>query len=392
MEELVQRFKKIINDDNQRQNYLKSSLGVQSTNPTFNNANKNQSLPKDDLIESINEDLQFEQNSNHNNSSPNNSKHNNSSNNSSISESPPRKKRFLLSHHNTKEQLPLTTSSALSSKNKFKTSQTNNKFSSSEMLSSFKHKKITKSLSESQMLKPSSFSNSTSAYAKFHSKSLSKDKSDNNETNPTLLAIAKTIQYINKNKDNLNSNKLLEMLSEISISYDKTINTNENNTQKELIMQTKYETAEKMMKNYELKYLTAERDKNTLTKNYNDLQNKFNLLQQQYEINLKEIQELSLLKKNNDVLIKTNEDLHKVINDMNVKNDFVKKKYEEEINTIKQMFNDYHTKLEFVESKLYTSSSSSNHIQNIKLNTNSNSNNSFIKDEIKTLTLNNSNN
>ena len=54
------------------------------------------------------------------------------------------------------------------------------------------------------------------------------------------------------------------------------------------------------------------------------------------------------------------------------------------------MFNDYHTKLEFVESKLYTSSS--NHIQNIKLNTNSNSNNSFIKDEIKTLTLNNSNN
>ena len=121
MEELVQRFKKIINDDNQRQNYLKSSLGVQSTNPTFNNANKNQSLPKDDLIESINEDLQFEQNSNHNNSSPNNSKHNNSSNNSSISESPPRKKRFLLSHHNTKEQLPLTTSSALSSKNKFKT-------------------------------------------------------------------------------------------------------------------------------------------------------------------------------------------------------------------------------------------------------------------------------
>jgi hypothetical protein len=68
------------------------------------------------------------------------------------------------------------------------------------------------------------------------------------------------------------------MLSEISISYDKTINTNENNTQKELIMQTKYETAEKMMKNYELKYLTAERDKNTLTKNYNDLQNKFNLL------------------------------------------------------------------------------------------------------------------
>lgn len=387
MEELVQRFKKIINDDNQRQNYLKSSLNIQSANPTFPNANKNQSSRQDDLIESINEDLQFEQHSNHNNSSPNNSKHSGSS---SISESPPRNKRFLLSHHNTKEHLPLTTSSALSSKTKFKASQTNNKFSSSEMLSSFKHKKITKSLSESQMLKPPSFSNSTSSYAKFHSKSLSKDKGDNNETNPTLLAIAKAIQYVNKNKDNLNSNKLLELLSEISMSYDKTTNANESNTQKELIMQTKYETAEKMMKNYELKYLTAERDKNALVKNYNDLQNKFNLLQQQYEVNLKEIQDLSLLKKNNDVLIKTNEDLHKVINDMNVKNDFVKKKYEEEINAIKQMFNDYHTKLEFVESKLYTSSG--NYMHNIKLNTNSNSSNSVIKDEMKTLTLNNSNN
>ena len=82
-----------------------------------------------------------------------------------------------------------------------------------------------------------------------------------------------------------------------------------------------------MVKNFELKYLTSEKEKNKIIKQYNELESRFNKIKEKNEMNVQRNEEFLRLEKNNYVLLQTNEDLKKQINEINIQNDFVKKKY-----------------------------------------------------------------
>ena len=216
-----------------------------------------------------------------------------------------------------------------------------------------KNKKIMKSFSESQMLPSAKPKRSLSSEKSLQS-SLFKPTNINDD--PIIATIKKTINYIEKQKENVSVSTIVDNLNEILDLYISSLSdlriTTKNLDEKEFVMQNKYEVAEKMMKNFELKYLTSEKEKAKLTKQLNDLNNKFSALAEKNETILQKKEEMIRLEKNNYVLLQTNEDLKKQINEINLKNDFVKKKYDEEVKEIKSMLMVYKERLEKVENKM----------------------------------------
>lgn len=244
--------------------------------------------------------------------------------------------------------------------NKFNETQKET-FVSSEMLTRSErnsNKKFTKSLSESQM-KHSSFGR--------RSFSSSKGKKSN-ESDKIVSLISSTISYIQNNKDNLSLSVLIDKLNEIldahiaSLSDMRVASTTLD--QKELIMTTKYETAEKLAKNFELKYLTAEKEKTKLNKQLDEMIVRYNQMKEKNELNAQKNEEMLRLEKNNFVLMQTNEELKKEINEMNVKGDFVKKKYEEQVGEIKAMMKMYKERLSEIEDRVYNKKSNVNRNNN----------------------------
>ena len=206
-----------------------------------------------------------------------------------------------------------------------------------------KNKKIMKSFSESQMLPSAKPKRSLSSEKNLQS-SLFKPT---NISDDPIIATVKENASLSTIVDNLNEilDLYISSLSDLRI-------TTKNLDEKEFVMQNKYEVAEKMMKNYELKYLTSEKEKTKLTKQLTDLNNKFNALAEKNETILQKKEEMIRLEKNNYVLLQTNEDLKKQVNEINLKNDFIKKKYDEEVKEIKSMLMVYKERLEKVENKM----------------------------------------
>ena len=237
--------------------------------------------------------------------------------------------------------------------NDFIESQKNFKFESSIM--NLKKSSSNKSNKFSQSFNGNN--NQINSLNKLKSSS-SSSKIDKEESNDQILfLINKTLKYIQSHKNSLNAEIIEENLNNI---YDAYINSISNqrinsskNIDKDLIMQTKYETAQKMFKNFELKYLTSEKEKNKLNEQYNILLEKYNRLKDRNELNVQRGEDKIKLEKNNSILIEVNEDVKKKMNEMNLKNDFVKKKYDEEIENIKNLLKEYKQKLEQIENKVY---------------------------------------
>lgn len=270
-------------------------------------------------------------------------------------------------------------------RNKFNETQKNT-FTSSDLLTRSErnqNKHFTKSFSESQMQKNPSFGRRSSSSKSKEKNQLSlkfseSKRSSLDQNDKIVNIISKTISYIEKQKDNISLSKIVDNLNEILDLHiaslgDMRVATTQLG-EKEIIMQTKYETAEKMAKNFELKYLTSEKEKSKLNKQFDEISTRYNQLKEKYEMHLQQNEEMERLEKNNQTLLINNDDLKKQISEMNVRNDFIKKKYEEEISDIKNLLNLYKEKLEIIENRIY----------NKQININKNNNNF----EDKTITLN----
>lgn len=236
------------------------------------------------------------------------------------------------------------------------------------------NKKLTKSLSENHSNKFGNNNTFSAPKQKSSTKKLQNDK--------LTKLITNCINYIQKNKDNISLNKVLDNLNEILEEHISNLSELKLNSDKEsqqkIVMQTKYETAEKMMKNFELKFLTSEKEKNKLIKQINDMTNQNLKLTESTKKFQQNESEINMINKNNKILIDMNEELKKVNSDLIIKGDFIKKKYEEDISEIKYLLSAYKEKLEKIENKLY-------------LKNNPNNNSSRILDnskEDKTMTLN----
>ena len=211
--------------------------------------------------------------------------------------------------------------------------------------------------------------------------------------------LTKTLAYIKSNKNNYDINLITNNINNVLDLYINSLSNqrlkNAKSSEKDIILQTKYETAEKMVKNFELKYLTSEKEKNKIIKQYNDLEIKFNKIKEKNEMNVQRNEEFLRLEKNNYVLLQTNEDLKKQINEINIQNDFVKKKYEDEIKIVKNLLNQYHQQLVQLQNKIFNSqennSINTNQEENIineGRNNNIENNNYSNQNNDKSLTLN----
>jgi hypothetical protein len=185
---------------------------------------------------------------------------------------------------------------------------------------------------------------------------------ENQDTITNLLT--KTLAHIKSNKNNSDINLISSNINKVLDLYINSLSNqrlkNAKSSEKDIILQTKYETAEKMVKNFELKYLTSEKEKNKIIKQYNDLEVRYNKIKEKNEINVQRNEEFLRLEKNNYVLLQTNEDLKKQINEINIQNDFVKKKYEDEIKIVKNLLNQYHQQLVQLQNKIFNSGENKN--------------------------------
>jgi hypothetical protein len=88
---------------------------------------------------------------------------------------------------------------------------------------------------------------------------------DDQSNDKIMKLILKSISYIEKNQDHLNIGKLLEMINEYLDFYVEFINSNKlilkKFDEKEMIMKTKCDAADKIIKDYELKFLTSEKER-----------------------------------------------------------------------------------------------------------------------------------
>ena len=230
-------------------------------------------------------------------------------------------------------------------------------------------------------------SRSSSKNKKYHfSKSLSEENNNLNKPSNNLSLISKTIYlekenqdsitnlltktlaYIKSNKNNYDINLITDNLNKILDLYINSLSNqrlkNVKSSEKDIILQTKYETAEKMVKNFELKYLTSEKEKNNIIRQYNELEMKFNKIKEKNEINVQKNEEFLRLEKNNYVLLQTNEDLKKQLNEINMQNDFVKKKYEDEIKIVQKLLNQYHQQLIQLQNKIFMNNFDKNNNKN----------------------------
>jgi hypothetical protein len=244
---------------------------------------------------------------------------------------------------------------------KFNESQKNFNFDSSLMKLSNKNSnnltninnKFSKSFSESSLQ-----NNITNSLNKNNNSSLEnlKEKSTLSIHDEMTQAISKTINYIKKYKEKSDLNTIVTYLNEILDIYinmytNLRINDKKTN-EKDYILTTKYNTAEKMVKTYELKVLTLEKEKNNIIKKYNDLVDNYDRLKEKNEKFIENKENMIRLEKNNFVLLQTNEELKKNINDIKINNNFIKKKYEEEINNIQMLLKTYQNRLYNLENKL----------------------------------------
>jgi hypothetical protein len=126
---------------------------------------------------------------------------------------------------------------------------------------------VTKDLISSQISERSNkFKKSSRAASKDN---LSPMKQDfllfNQDCDKLAQILTKTITYINKNGESCNYQKILENLNEAMDIHVQNINNNKIHSkkfeEKEVIWQTKCETADKMIKDFELKILTSEKEK-----------------------------------------------------------------------------------------------------------------------------------
>jgi hypothetical protein len=272
--------------------------------------------------------------------------------------------------------------------NNFYETQIDKPFTVSEMKlsrsrSSSKNRKnrFSKSLSEENNNKPS---NNLSLI----SKTMYLEK-DNQDSITNLLT--KTLAHIKSNKNNYDIELITNNLNKILDLYINSLSNqrlkNVKSSEKDIILQTKYETAEKMVKNFELKYLTSEKEKNKIIKQYNDLEIKYNKIKEKNEMNVQKNEEFLRLEKNNYVLIQTNEDLKKQLNEINIQNDFVKKKYEDEIKVVQKLLNQYHQQLIQLQNKIFSNNNNKRESDNNIFNEGKNNNmDNNIND--KSLTLN----
>jgi hypothetical protein len=272
--------------------------------------------------------------------------------------------------------------------NNFYETQIDKPFTVSEMKlsrsrSSSKNRKnrFSKSLSEENNNKPS---NNLSLI----SKTMYLEK-DNQDSITNLLT--KTLAHIKSNKNNYDIELITNNLNKILDLYINSLSNqrlkNVKSSEKDIILQTKYETAEKMVKNFELKYLTSEKEKNKIIKQYNDLEMKYNKIKEKNEMNVQKNEEFLRLEKNNYVLIQTNEDLKKQLNEINIQNDFVKKKYEDEIKVVQKLLNQYHQQLIQLQNKIFSNNNNKRESDNNIFNEGKNNNmDNNIND--KSLTLN----
>ena len=211
--------------------------------------------------------------------------------------------------------------------------------------------------------------------------------------------LTKTLAHIKSNKNNCDINLITNNISSVLDLYINSLSNqrlkNAKSSEKDIILQTKYDTAEKMVKNFELKYLTSEKEKNKIIKQYNDLEMRFNRIKEKNEMNVQRNEEFLRLEKNNYVLLQTNEDLKKQINEINIQNDFIKKKYEDEIKIVKNLLNQYHQQLVQLQNKIFGSEENKNinnnqeeNIINDGRNNNIENNNYSNPNNDKSLTLN----
>ena len=336
MDDLIKKLKKMVNEENSNKN---------------ENNNSNEDLEQNNIDNYEEEDVEeinqinnnvnaFNQNINNDNNLINNkNKANNPYNTMASNDS-----NFNLNNNNN-----------ISQKNFYET-QIDKPFTVSEMKlsrsrSSSKNRKnrFSKSLSEenNNLNKPS---NNLSLI----SKTIYLEK-ENQDSITTLLT--KTLAYIKSNKNNYDIDLITNNLNKILDLYINSLSNqrlkNVKSSEKDIILQTKYETAEKMVKNFELKYLTSEKEKNNIIKQYNELEMKYNRIKEKNEMNVQKNEEFLRLEKNNYVLIQTNEDLKKQLNDINIQNDFVKKKYEDEIKVVQKLLNQYHQQLIQLQNKIF---------------------------------------
>ena len=85
------------------------------------------------------------------------------------------------------------------------------------------------------------------------------------ESDKVLEILKVTINLVQKNQDNTNNNLIINNLNEIIQLHVESINNQrlkrKSFEEKEIIWKTKCDTAEKMIKDFELKVLTLEKEK-----------------------------------------------------------------------------------------------------------------------------------
>jgi hypothetical protein len=126
----------------------------------------------------------------------------------------------------------------------------------------------------------------------------------------------------------------------ISNSNNTRVN-NHRNEEKELILKTKCETTEKMIKDYELKYLTAEKEKSRLKKTIDELNFRLDDKKEKNDYMMRELNSVNLVEQNNKVLLKTNENLNREISEMKAGQEVVCKRFEEEMRIVMEKLDKY---------------------------------------------------
>ena len=386
MDDLIKKLKKMVNEEKNKKDDYNSNddLDEYDNKNKYENENENEEDEKNNInilnsnnINNINNKNQINYDNDNNNIKSNNL-------NTIISND-----NLNNNINNSNNINNINNINNVSQKNFYET-QIDKPFTVSEMKlsrsrSSSKNKKhrFSKSLSEenNNLNKPS---NNLSLI----SKTMYLEK-ENQDSITNLLT--KTLAHIKSNKNNYDIDLITNNLNQILDLYINSLSNQRLNkvksSEKDIILQTKYETAERMVKNFELKYLTV-------VKQYNELEAKYKKIMEKNEINVQKNEEFLRLEKNNYVLMQTNEDLKKQLNEMNIQNDFVKKKYDDEIKVIQKLLNQYHQQLIQLQNKIFVNNNDKNQIKKDNNNINDDrinnfdNNNCYSPNNDKSLTLN----
>ena len=240
MDDLIKKLKKMVNEDNNREN----NNSDEDNADEYNNKNNYENEEEEDEKNNINNNLKSLKS---NFGAKNNNIENHNSN-------------TIVSNDSNYDANQNNNINIISQKNFYET-QIDKPFTVSEMKlsrsrSSSKNKKyrFSKSLSEENNI------NKPSNNLSLISKTIYLEK-ENQDSITNLLT--KTLAYIKSNKSNYDINLITENLNKILDLYINSLSNqrlkNVKSSEKDIILQTKYETAEKMVKNFELKYLTSEK-------------------------------------------------------------------------------------------------------------------------------------